>query len=182
MTEIVWRETAGKSGTFGAAGFGTLSLLLLPMLACSLLVLLTVALTPSTDALIAIPVRTWRQTIHPSLQAFALSMSSDEEVDDTKGFESLSYESGLQALQVYYKHHDDLVIPRSFEVPADKGQYIICWRFYLWNRILSRVVLKNVTSVCMHVNNRVSSGMGRCKACSAYIQYGMVATAHSFKQ
>jgi hypothetical protein len=99
------------------------------MLACFLLVLL-VALNPSTDALIAIPVRTWRQTIHPSLQALALSMSSDEEVDDTKCFESFSYESGLQALQVYYKHHGDLVIPRSFEVPADKGQYIICWCFY----------------------------------------------------
>lgn len=36
-------------------------------------------------------------------------------------FESNSYESSLKALQVYYRAHGDLVIPRSFEVPAAEG-------------------------------------------------------------
>lgn len=45
-------------------------------------------------------------------------------------FESNSYESGLKALQVYYKLHGDLVIPRSYEVPDGEGRYfhvLVSW-------------------------------------------------------
>lgn len=108
----------------------------------NLLFLVTFSLNPSTDALIAVPVRAWHQVIHPNLaKVSALSASAGDEVD-TEDFGSYSYESGLRALQVYYKHHGDLVITRSFEVPADKGRYVssvgLLISYFHLNRILPR--------------------------------------------
>jgi len=42
-------------------------------------------------------------------------------------FEANSFESGLSALQAYYKIHGDLVIPKSFIVPHTERECIVIY-------------------------------------------------------
>lgn len=87
----------------------------------------------TATALTTSNVARWRQSYVTRLRSYNLQnihaelMSNYEDKSKTMhDFELYSYESSLRALKAYYEIHGDLVIPRSFEVPATKGKCCYC--------------------------------------------------------